>query len=127
MQVVIKGSGLEAVKEKFLNNAVDYFKNNYKYGGFMYENFELEFLLPYSSKRLIKTHKFFKEWEYTVDLDSLLFDYIFKKDESYFGKRDLETAKNIWVSICMAQDTGGELILDTKEITLLDDIIGDIL
>ena len=41
MQVVIKGSGLEVVKEKFLNNAVDYFKDNYKYGGFMYEKYEL--------------------------------------------------------------------------------------
>lgn len=124
MQVSIKGSDLNTVLYSFLDNAVDYFKSNFKYGGFMYENFEREFLLPYNSKVIIKNRLLSKEWEYEVDLDSLLHDYIFKGDSSYFGNRQLETARDIWVAVRLAQDTGGELWLNTKEVTLLHDIMG---
>lgn len=124
MQVSIKGSDLNTVRDSLLDNAVDYFKSNFKYGGFMYENFERDFLLPYNSKVIIKNRLLSKEWEYEVDLDSLLYDYLFKGDSSYFGNRQLETARDIWVAVRLAQDTGGELRLDTKEIALLDDIIG---
>lgn len=125
MQVTIKGSGLNIVRDSLLDNAVDYFKSNFKYGGFMYENFERDFLLPYNSKVIIKNRLLSKEWEYEVDLDSLLHNYIFNGDSSYFGNNQLETARNIWVAVSLAKDTGGELRLDTKEITLLDDIIGE--
>lgn len=125
MQVSIKGSDLNTVLYSILDNAVVYFKSNFKYGGFMYENFERDFLLPYTSKVLVKNRLLTKEWEYEVDLDSLLYDYIFKGDSSYFGNRQLETARDIWVAVRLAQDTGGELWLDTKEITLLDDIMGE--
>lgn len=124
MQVSIKGSDLNTVRDSLLDNAIDYFKFNFKYGGFMYENFEREFLLPYNSKVIIKNRLLSKEWEYEVDLDLLLYDYIFKGDSSYFGNNQLGTARDIWVAVRLAQDTGGELRLDTKEITLLDDIIG---
>ena len=123
MQVSIKGSDLNTVLYSLLDNAVDYFKSNFKYGGFMYEDFEGSFLLPYTSKVIVKNRLLSKEWEYEVDLDSLLHDYIFKGDRSYFGNRQLETARDIWVAVCLAQDIGGELRLDAKEITLLDDII----
>ena len=125
MQVSIKGSDLNTVRDSLLRNAVDYFKLNFKYGGFMYENFERDFLLPYTSKVVIKNRLLSKEWEYEVDLDSLLHDYIFKGDSSYFGCRQLETARDIWVAVCLAQDLGGELWLNTKEVTLLHDIMGD--
>lgn len=125
MQVSIKGSDLNTVLYSLLDNAVDYFKRNFKYGGFIYENFERDFLLPYTSKVIIKNRLLSKEWEYEVDLDSLLYDYLFSGDSSYFGCRQLETARDIWVAIRLAQDTGGELRLDTKEITLLHDIMGE--
>ena len=124
MQVSIKGSGLNTARDSLLDNAVDYFKSNFKYGGFMYENFERDFLLPYNSKVIIKTRLLSKEWEYEVDLDSLLYEYLFCGDSSYFGNNQLETARDIWVAVRLAQDTGGELRLDTKEVTLLDDIMG---
>lgn len=124
MQVSIKGSDLNAVLYSLLDNAVVYFKNNFKYGGFMYEDFEGGFLLPYTSKVIVKNRLLSKEWEYEVDLDSLLHDYIFKGDSSYFGNNQLETARDIWVAIRLAQDTGGELWLNTKEVTLLHDIMG---
>lgn len=125
MQVSIKGSDLNTVLYSLIDNAVDYFKNNFKYGGFMYENFERDFLLPYTSKVIVKNRLLSKEWEYEVDLDSLLYDYLFKGDSSYFGNRQLETARDIWVAVRLAQDTGGELWLNTKEVTLLNDIMGD--
>ena len=125
MQVSIKGSDLNTVLYGLLDNAIVYFKSNFKYGGFMYEDFEGGFLLPYTSKVIVKNRLLSKEWEYEVDLDSLLHDYIFKGDSSYFGNRQLETARDIWVAVRLAQDTGGELRLDTKEVTLLHDIMGD--
>lgn len=125
MQVSIKGSDLNTVLYSFLDNAVDYFKSNFKYGGFMYENFEREFLLPYNSKVIIKNRLLSKEWEYEVDLDTLLYDYLFKGDSSYFGNNQLETARDIWVAVRLAQDTRGELWLNTKEVTLLHNIMGD--
>lgn len=125
MQVSIKGSDLNTVRDSLLGNAVGYFKLNFKYGGFMYENFERDFLLPYTSKVIVRNRLLSKEWEYEVDLDSLLYDYIFNGNSKYFGCRQLETARDIWVAVRLAQDTGGELRLDTKEITLLDDIMGE--
>ena len=124
MQVSIKGSDLNTVRDSLLDNAIDYFKSHFKYGGFMYENFERDFLLPYTSKVIIKNRLLSKEWGYEVDLDSLLHDYLFYGDSSYFGNRQLETARDIWVAVRLAQDTGGELRLDTREISLLDDIMG---
>lgn len=125
MQVSIKGSDLNTVLYSFLDNAVVYFKSNFKYGGFIYEIYGEGFILPYTSKVMVKNHLLSKEWEYEVDLDSLLHDYIFKGDRSYFGNGQLETARDIWVAVRLAQDTGGELWLNTKEVTLLHDIMGD--
>lgn len=102
--------------------AVPYFLSNFKYGGFMYEDFEGNFLLPYKDKAVESTSFFglIKKYEYQVEnLEHHIKDYIKSNECCFYGNSQLETVRRVFQAIDVIDGIGGELQISEEEIEVI--------
>lgn len=122
---IYEGESLGLLKELLHLYAVDYFCDNYEFGGLMWDDWEGGFMLPYQSKEVISTSFFgmFKKYKYNVDTWNIVAGYLNGRNTDVSGYRLLETTRGIIRAITVAENLGGSIELNLNEISIVEDII----
>lgn len=122
---IYEGDSVIKLKELLDNCAVDYFLLEYEYGGLLWKGDENKFLLPYTSKTAISNGflGLFKKYKYEVDTRKLIEQYLSGEPCDFYGKGDIEVARDLYKAIKFVRVLGGEIELSVREFAVVRDII----